>query len=421
MNEYNVKDIKVDTRYTENVYLDKSFQLIDKVVPFSSSLIKLLNKWRFDKVYSNGVIGLAAITPSKADEDAARNKDTKKPYEKLKETLDNFDLTNISDTQNPYEHDEEKMTTAKAVYNAYADYILDIYTHYATHKEFDSEDVFAAAKDLCSYVQNNKRFILRINPTIKKISKDFLIAHSVRSSIIAIILGLYLNMPLSKLEELAVACMLHEIGMIRLPPQFYMTDKNLTAYERAKIKSHPLLSFKILNDNGFSDDILNAVLNHHENERGTGYPRKLTGDKISIYAKIIFVACSYESITSSREYREAKSTYEAIVEMLRNESKYYDPTVIKALLCSVSLFPVGSYVYLINGKIAQVIDTITTSPRTPIVQLIGSYKDGKPVYIKTNETDLKIVRVLNNNELKDIAKVFVPNKDIDKESSGQKL
>lgn len=421
MNEYNIKDIKVNTRYTENVYLDKSFQLIDKLVPFSSSLLKLLDKWKFYKVYSNGVIGLSNIVPSNADEEAANKKNIKKPYEKLKEALDTLDLTNVPNSQDPYEKDEEKMTVAKAVYDAYNEYILDIYTHYATHKEFDQDDVFAAAKDLCNYVQDNKRFILRINPTIKKISKDFLIAHSVRSSIIAIILGLYLNMPLSKLEELAVACILHEIGMIRLPPQFYMTDKNLTAYERAKIKSHPLLSFKILKDNGFSDDILNAVLNHHENERGTGYPRKLTGDKISLYSKIIFVSCSYEAITSARDYKESKSTYEAIIEMLRNESKYYDPNVIKALLCSISLFPVGSYVYLINGKIAQVIDTEINSPRTPIVQLIGSYKDGKPIYIKTNETDLKIVRVLNNSELKDIAKVFIPNKEIKQESSEQNL
>ena len=94
-----------------------------------------------------------------------------------------------------------------------------------------------------------------------------------------------------------------------------------------------------------------GVLEHHEKENGKGYPRHLSGARISPYAKIIAVACSFEAITSPRHYKEAKSSYEAMVELLKNESKQYDETVIKGLLFSLSLFPIGAMFVFLTEKL----------------------------------------------------------------------
>ena len=226
-----------------------------------------------------------------------------------------------------------------------------------------------------------------------------------RSTVLAITIGLQLHMSLSKLIELGVTCLLHEIGMIRLPPQLYLTDKQLSPGERAQISTHPVIGFEIVKELKFPLTIQLGILEHHEKINGTGYPRHLTGDKISVYAKIIAVACSFEAITAPREYKTERSTFDAMVEMLKNKNHQYDETVIKALLYSLSLFPIGAYVYLANGKIAQVTDVNPDNPKNPVVQPLGEREtDGTPKTVQTNDSDMKIIRVLSKQELEDVLK-----------------
>lgn len=228
-----------------------------------------------------------------------------------------------------------------------------------------------------------------------------------RSTVLAITIALQLRMPMSKMVELGVASLLHEIGMIRLPPQLYINNKKLNAGERAKLFTHPIITYNILKDSNFPLSIQLGVLEHHERENGTGYPRHLSGGQISMYSKIIAVACSFEAITTPRKYKEEHTAYEAMIEMLKNVNHSYDDTVVKALLVSMSLFPIGTYVYLSNGKVAQVCDVQPTNPKNPIVQILGeANEDGSPKTVQTDDATIKIVRVMNKQEVEDVLKAL---------------
>ncbi|MDX9956876.1 MAG: hypothetical protein RBT68_00415 [Spirochaetia bacterium] len=136
---------------------------------------------------------------------------------------------------------------------------------------------------------------------------------------------------------------------------------------------------------------------------GTGYPRALGGDKISLYARIIAVACSYDAVTSSRPYREAREGYAGMVDILKNDGKQYDDLVIKALVYSLSLYPIGSYVLLTNAKIGQVIDVNTDNPRYPVVLILGSRTpDGKETIIQTSENGVRILRPISREDAEKI-------------------
>ena len=96
-----------------------------------------------------------------------------------------------------------------------------------------------------------------------------------------------------------------------------------------------------------------------------------------------------------------------MVEMLKNENRQYDETVIKALLYSISLFPIGTYVYLSNGETAQVIDVNPDNPKNPIVQLLGEKDaDGSPKTLQTDDNDIKIMRPIDKQELEDVLKTL---------------
>ncbi len=160
--------------------------------------------------------------------------------------------------------------------------------------------------------------------------------------------------------------------------------------------------FNILKSYEFPLAITLGVLEHHEKENGLGYPRKLPGDKISMYAKIISVACSFEAITAPRHYKKAQSSYAAMVELLKNEGNQYDGNVIKALLYSLSLFPIGSYVYLSDGKIGQIIDANPEDPKNPIVQLLALNSTESKTIATGEKSGVRISRVMTKEEIQDV-------------------
>ena len=386
--------------FTGDLMIDGTFVLLPQTAPVTNELIKALKEWEFDSFYCEGNLSLGGdigISVSTGTDDQSNDKNAPKIGESLKAAIERSKNIQLDNS------DKARMDMVEKVYEEYMNYIESVFTHYATHKEIDQDDLSETVKELCVFIKENKRFILRVNPAEGATKKNFLVTHSMRTTVLAIAIALQLHMPLSKMIDLGVTSILHEIGMLRLPPQIYMTDKKLTPGERSQILKHPVLGYTIVKDLSFPLNIQLGVLEHHEKENGTGYPQKKSGDKISNNAKIISVACSYEAISSPRSYKTGRSTFEAIVELLQNKERSYDDSIIRGLLYTVSLFPIGSYVYLSNRKIAQVIDTNPDNPKTPIIQYLTEKEaDGSPKVSPTGSNGINIVRILSKDEEKDI-------------------
>ena len=95
-----------------------------------------------------------------------------------------------------------------------------------------------------------------------------------------------------------------------------------------------------------------------------------------------------------------------MVELLLNKNNTYSPDIVRALLHTVSLYPIGTYVYLKNRKIAIVTDTVSDNPKCPIVQLVTEKQaDGSPVILETENPEYAILRVLTKQEQSDVLKV----------------
>ena len=410
MNAFKVDDLKSGSFFTDNVTIDPTFLLLTNTIPVSDELIAALKDWSFTEVYSEGSITANEPAPAPEDEsqeaeaglielsDSDEQATIEKPdSEALKQSIEEVEKA-------PQDTEASRITTVLNVYNEYLNYIYAVYTRYATHKELDYDDISETVRELCFFIKENKKYILRLNPTQDAQSKMFLINHSLRSTIIAITIGFQLRFPLTKLVELGVSCMLHEIGMLQLPPQYYLADKALNIIEKKAILAHPLYSYNILKKANFPLTICYGVLDHHEREDGSGYPRHLPGTELSLYSKIIAVACSYEAITAPRHYKDAQGSYEAMVEILKNSRKTYNESIIKALLCAISLFPIGSYVYLSDGRIGQVVDANPENPKNPIVQVLNdpTTLEDKEEIITTSDTGIRIVRALNKEETEEV-------------------
>lgn len=402
MNTLRVNSLRKDSSYTGNIMIDPTFMLLPADAILTESMINAVIQWGFTDVTCEGEISLDNTITTSSPFENKPVQSSQSPAEKFNESVKKaFENTKKSITNT----DRSRMEIVTTYYNEYMNYITSVFTHYTTHGEINQKELADTVQNLCVFIKENRRYILRVNPEYEENAKSYLINHTIRSTVIAIAIALQLHMPLSQMIDLGVSCILHEIGMLSLPPQLYMTQRKLTPGERKKIKTHSIEGLKIVQKLEFSAPIQMGVLQHHEKENGTGYPQGLSAEKITNIAKIISVACSFEAITSPRNYKSEKTSFDAMLEMLKNENHPYDETIIKALLYSVSLFPIGAYVYLRNGKIGIVTDVNPENPKCPIVQLLlDKEKDGSPKTVQTDNGQLQIIRVLSIKEQQDVMK-----------------
>ncbi|MBU0927911.1 MAG: HD-GYP domain-containing protein [Spirochaetes bacterium] len=380
MNAIPFKELAPDTYYSAPVFLDDTYIILTPETPLTSSLINRLAEWEIRELFTEGepikAAGLEAVDAEGLEEAEAEGRPV------------------TSQTAG----DKENLAKVTVFYDQFLKYVETVYTRYVTKSEISLKELSDKVKTLCDVILENKRYVLRILGG-QSATSNYLVNHSTRSTVLAIILGGHLKLPPHRLIELGVAAVLHEIGMVRLPPQLYMADRKLSDQERKSITAHPILGYNILKDKQFPLSICLAALEHHERMSGTGYPRALTGEKISVYARIIAVACSYDAVTASRPYKEAREGYAGMVDILKNEGKQYDDVVIKSLVYSLSVFPVGSFVLLTNSKLGQVIDVNPDNPRYPVVLVLGSKTpDGKETIVQTSETGVRILKPVRRED-----------------------
>lgn len=410
MNSFRVADLPDGKFFSNALYLDNKFLLLDKVMPFTNNLRKALVAWDFKEVLSDDKVQppeqKQPINLKEFEnvnlEDVIEENAAPKGELHIKLFVDDATKKSTSLPEN------ERVELAKKVYNEFSNYINEVFTRYVTHRELLYKQIYEAVLSLSNFIKLNEQYILlKVQNPDYKLDKNFIINHSIRCVIYALTIGQHLKMPEDKLVDLGITSVLHEIGQIKLPPQLYITDRMLSKPERIKLSTHPILGYNILKENNFPLSIQLGVLEHHESENGKGYPRRLMGQRISLYGKILFAVCSFESITAPRHYKEQRSVYDAMIEMLRNNDKQYEDIVIKALVQALSLFPIGAYVYLSNGKIAKVVAANSSDPRTPVVQMISDKGlDGTGIKVQTDNKIIKIVRVLTQNELNDILRTL---------------
>ena len=375
MKSYLIKEIEPNSFFSKTVYLDGDFVIAAPEMALSKDITKILEKWSFNQIVSEG-------EPCKDYTSVAAEGESQENVVGL-------------------EADADKLEKAREFYSALLKFTDNLFLKARVSDELEYNMVSEKAREIVEYVKEDRRFIMRIIKTTEPAhDKNYLAAHSVRSTILAIIIGSFLKLPNHKLLELGIASLVHEAGMLKLPPQLYLSDKQLSESEKKAITSHPVLGYSMLKGFRFPLSICLACLEHHERENASGYPRKLPGEKIGLYSKIIAVACSYEALSSKRPHKEAKDGYTGMLELLKNEGRKYDDTIVKALVVSLSIYPIGLHVLLSNKKKGQVIDVNPENPRFPIVQIFGEITpDGKNKVAQTEPTGLHIIRPLNKSEI----------------------
>lgn len=223
------------------------------------------------------------------------------------------------------------------------------------------------------------------------------VQHAVNTAALAVALGVDFRLPNETLRDIGAAMLLHDVGMALLPDVAVQSGHPPAAEEIDRLKAHSLIGYEYAKRADLlSPSAAELLLTHHEFLDGSGYPRGLTEESLTLSSRIVAVAEAFDSLTSDRLGITGILPDAALAWMLGAPNTLYDRTVVLALSRRVPLYRSGSAVLLSTGETGIVAGTPPGAPRRPVV-LIHSDRNGlslrHPLIVDlTRETGRAIAR-----------------------------
>jgi HD-GYP domain-containing protein (c-di-GMP phosphodiesterase class II) len=124
---------------------------------------------------------------------------------------------------------------------------------------------------------------------------------------------------------------LHDLGKVGIPDLILRKKDKLDEAEYETIKTHPSIGRGLVDEHPLGALVLDMVLHHHERLDGLGYPDGLSGDAISLHARLINVADAFDALTSTRPYHKGKTVDEALAVLRQASGTHFDPELVAEL------------------------------------------------------------------------------------------
>lgn len=274
----------------------------------------------------------------------------------------------------------EEQKQAKKVINASKKAVATMFHDVRMGKAVNAEAAIQMVDDIAASVDRNLGALISL---VRLKNKDeYTYMHSVAVCALMIALAKELGLSEAETKQAGLAGLLHDIGKSGIPLEVLNKPGALTEDEFTLVKLHPERGLALLQLANITDEVtLDVCLHHHEKINGTGYPKKLKTDEISIFAKMGAVCDVYDAVTSARPYKDGWEPGVSLQRMAQWKD-HFDDRVFKAFVKSVGIYPIGSMVKLKSGRLAVVIDQSSKSLLTPVIKVFFSTKSKSRIKIE---------------------------------------
>ena len=174
-------------------------------------------------------------------------------------------------------------------------------------------------KSLIMLIKYNPNYLKGMIPHF--ISEYSILYHSLHVCMYSITLSHFLNFSKEETFQVGKAALMLDLGVKKINDSIIKKKTALTVKELEIVHKHPYYSSEIAKKNFVNNQyILDAIIHHHENLDGTGYPHRIKGDNVRGFAAILSICSVFDALTNNRPHREKHSTFEALKIMMKDES-----------------------------------------------------------------------------------------------------
>jgi HD-GYP domain-containing protein (c-di-GMP phosphodiesterase class II) len=218
----------------------------------------------------------------------------------------------------------------------------------------DLARVCGLVDEMAAGVERNPDAMLWL--TKLKITDQYSYDHAVDVSVHLMVFGRFLGLGRAAIEELGQAGLMQDIGKMQIDPEILGKASTLTDEEYQEVQSHVASSLELLvGQHAFSAGVLGIIAAHHERYDGSGYPRSLEGERLTLHAELAGLMDTYCAMTRHRVFSDAVSSQKALEMLSRMRGVKFREAIVDQFVQCVGLYPIGTLVELNTGEVAVVI------------------------------------------------------------------
>lgn len=213
-----------------------------------------------------------------------------------------------------------------------------------------------------------------------KDADEYTYLHSMAVSALCISFAQGLDLDSTKIKQIGIGGLLHDIGKMKVPPDILNKPGPLSEKEFEIMKRHVKEGESVLQEYPNLDPTCTCVIaHHHERLDGTGYPQGLKGDQISLFGQIAAIVDIYDALSSERCYKKALTPTEALRKLFEWSQSYLNGALVEKFIGHLGIYPIGTLVRLESSFLAVVVAHGEKSLLHPIVRAIYDTRKAKRV------------------------------------------
>lgn len=336
---------------------------------FFGNSLKVKNEKTIEKIKENGIKEVYIDTKIGLDvSDAPTREEVEKKIEKKirKIAEQKIDLIQPVTVYEEINHAKKvKKTATKTVEKVMTDVMVG--------KEIEKDRVEDLVNDITTSVFRNQDALMGMGK-MKKVD-EYLFNHSMSVCVLMTSFAKQLGFDTETIRQVSMGAMLHDVGTAQVSAKIRNKTSKLTKGEYTEIQEHVELGHEILKKtDGISDVSIITAYQHHERLNGSGYPKGLKGDEISIYGQAIAIVDVYDALTSKRVYKRQITPTEALKILFEWEGDHFNGELIQQFIRCIGVYPVGTLVRLESGLLGVVVNHGEDSLLKPIVRIVYDTK-----------------------------------------------
>lgn len=266
---------------------------------------------------------------------------------------------------------DEEMDQARNIQKRARQAVMSMFREVRMGRALEVQQAASLVEEINQSVARNPGALLSLARLKNK--DDYTYMHSVAVCVLMIALGRRLGLEGDMLRPLGMAGLLHDVGKMAVPDEVLNKPDRLTDQEFEVVKSHPVRGYEILAGSDLGDPlVLDVCLHHHERVDGTGYPHRLGGEHLTLFARMGAVCDVYDAITSDRCYKQGWQPAQAIRKMAEWKGGHFDDAVFQAFVKTVGIYPAGTLLKLKSGRLGVVMEQTEKSLLTPRLKVFFS-------------------------------------------------
>ena len=225
----------------------------------------------------------------------------------------------------------------------------DVETQVKLGKVFEVAPLQSMVSNLLNNLFKDPAAVLGL--TAIKSHDDYTLNHSINVCILSLALGASLGLDDESLKSLGLSALLYDLGKVRIPEDILNKEGPLSADEWQIVKSHATEGADLLKRIQLVDQMPMVVAyEHHQRHDMQGYPEVLAPSEQHLFSKVVALCDAYDAMTTRRPFRREIRPDKALAVLMQGRNKAYDPSLTKALVAMLGIYPMGAVVRMSDGS-----------------------------------------------------------------------